>query len=183
MSYGPQPGTSGVDSFQYRARAGGVASDPATASVNVTAPPPVVTPPGNTNPPGGGGGGTLTTLSSTTSINSLGFRKFTKLLNLSVKNLPAGATVRVTCKTKKKKKQKRGCAYKSKRFTTSGARAKLNLRRPFAKKRLPVGTKITITITAPGFLGKQIQYTVRAGKIPKSRVRCLSATGKAGSCA
>ena len=180
VSYGPQPGTTGVDSFQYRARAAGVPSDPATASVNVTAPPPVITPPGNTNPPGGG---PLTTLPSTASINSLGFKKYTKLLNLSVKNLVAGSTVRVTCKTKKKSRQKKGCAYKSKRFTTSGARAKLNLRKPFAKKRIPVGTKITITITAPGFLGKQIQYTTRAGKIPKSRVRCLSATGKAGSCA
>ena len=39
VSYGPQPGTSGVDSFQYRARAAGVSSDPATASINVTAPP------------------------------------------------------------------------------------------------------------------------------------------------
>ena len=138
----------------------------AAAAAEAATPPPVVT-----------------TLASTTSINSLGFKKYTKLLNLSVKNLPAGATVRVTCKTKKKKQQKKGCAYKSKRFTTSGARAKLNLRKPFAKKRMPVGTKITITITAPGFLGKQIQYTTRSGKIPKSRVRCLSASGKAGSCA
>ena len=177
VSYGPQPGTTGVDSFQYRAVAAGVPSDPATASINVTAP-----------PTGGGGGGTtpppvLTTLPSTTSISSLGFKKYTKLLALSVKNLVAGSTVRVTCKTKKKSRQKKGCAYKSKRFTTSGARARLNLRKPFAKKRIPVGTKITITITAPGYLGKQVQYTTRAGKIPRSRVRCLSASGSVGSCA
>ena len=120
---------------------------------------------------------------STTSINSLAFAKFTKLVNLSVKNLQAGSTVVVTCKTKKKKQQKKGCAYKSKRFTTSGARAKLNLRKPFAKKKIPVGTKITITITAPGFLGKKITYTIRARKLPKSRVQCLSASGRAGSCA
>ena len=49
VSYGPQAGTTGVDSFQYRARAAGVASDPATASINVTAPP--------TGGGGGGGGG------------------------------------------------------------------------------------------------------------------------------
>jgi hypothetical protein len=177
VSYGPQPGTSGVDSFQYRARAAGVASDPATALVNVIAP-----------PSGGGGGGTtpppvVTTIPSSTSINSLGFKKYTKLLNLAAKNLPAGATVTVTCKTKKKKSQKKGCPYKRKRFTTSGGRGTLNLRKPFKKKKVPVGTKITITITAPGFLGKQIQYTTRAAKIPKVRVRCLSASGKAGSCA
>ena len=107
------------------------------------------------------------TVPSTTSINSLGFKKYTKLLNLSAKNLPAGATVRVTCKTKKKKQQKKGCPYKSKRFTTSGARATLNLRKPFAKKKIPVGTKITITITAPGFLGKRIQYTMREAQDPQ----------------
>jgi hypothetical protein len=177
VSYGPQPGTSGVDSFQYRARAAGVASDPATALVNVIAP-----------PSGGGGGGTtpppvVTTIPSSTSINSLGFKKYTKLLNRAAKNLPAGATVTVTCKTKKKKSQKKGCPYKRKRFTTSGGRGTLNLRQPFKKKKVPVGTKITITITAAGFLGKQIQYTTRAAKIPKVRVRCLSASGKAGSCA
>jgi hypothetical protein len=172
----------GPGTFSVRATAtdavGNSRSD--TRSVQITNPPP---PP----PPGGGGGGggpqPLTVLPSTASINSLGFKKYTKLLTLSVKNLPAGATVRVTCKTKRKKQQKKGCAYKSKRFTTSGARARLNLRKPFAKKRIPVGTKITITITAPGFLGKQVQYTTRKGKIPKVRVRCLSASGKAGSCA
>jgi hypothetical protein len=177
VNYGPQPGTSGTDSFTYRAVGAGVASDPATAFVNVSTPPPP--PP----PPGGGGGGALTVVPSTTSINSLAFAKFTKLVNLSVKNLQAGSTVTVTCKTKKKKQQKKGCAYKKKRFTTSGARAKLNLRKPFAKKKIPVGTKITITITARGFLGKKITYTIRARKLPKSKVQCLSASGKAGSCA
>ena len=116
VSYGPQPGTTGVDSFQYRAVAAGVPSDPATASINVTAPP-------TGGGGGGGGGGAVTTVPSTTSISSLGFKKYTKLLALSVKNLVAGSTVRVTCKTKKKSRQKKGCAYKSRRFTTSGARA------------------------------------------------------------
>jgi WD40 repeat protein len=178
VNYGPQPGTSGTDSFTYRAIGAGVPSDPATAFVNVSAP----------SGGGGGGGGTtppppLTVVPSTTSINSLAFPKFTKLVNLSAKNLQAGSTVLVTCKTKKKKQQKKGCPYKSKRFTTSGARESLNLRKPFKKKKVPVGTKIAITITAPGFLGKRITYTIRARKLPKSRVQCLSATGKVGSCA
>jgi Bacterial Ig domain len=173
VSYGPQVGTSGTDSFQYRAVSGGAASDVATAFVSVAAP-----------TGGGGGGGTPTTVvPSTTSINSLAFPKFTKLLALKVKNLQAGSTVLVTCKTKKKKQQKKGCAYKKKRFTTTGARARLDLRKPFKKKKIPVGTKITITITAPGFLGKRITYTTRKGKLPKSKVQCLSASGRAGSCA
>ncbi len=134
-------------------------------------------------PPGGGPPPALTVVPSTTSINSLAFPKFTKLVNLSAQNLQAGSTVLVTCKTKKKSQQKKGCPYKKKRFTTSGARASLNLRKPFKKKKVPVGTKITITITAPNFLGKRVTYTIRAGKLPKSKVQCLSATGKVGSCA
>jgi hypothetical protein len=175
ISYGPQLGTSGPDSFQYRARTTGALSDPATVTVNVAAP---------TGGGGGGGGGTPTTVvPSTTSINSLAFPKFTKLLALKAKNLQAGTTVLVTCKTKQKKKQRKGCPYKKKRFTTTGARAKLDLRKPFKKKKIPVGTKITITITAPGFLGKRITYTTRKGKLPKSKVQCLSASGRAGNCA
>ena len=109
---------------------------------------------------------------------------FTKVTNLSVNNLLAGTTVRVTCKTKgkSKKKQKKGCAYKSKRFTTSGSRAKLNLLKPFRKKRIPLGTKITITVTVPGQIGKRFQYTMRKGKIPKKQLRCISPDGKISTC-
>lgn len=39
VSYGPQPGTTGADSFQYRAVAAGVQSDPATATIVVSYPP------------------------------------------------------------------------------------------------------------------------------------------------
>ena len=176
ISYGPLLGTSGVDSFQYRATSNGpnAVSDPATVVVTVAGPPPPPPPP----PPA-----KLPTIPSTTAINSLAFAAFTKLVNLSVRNLVPGSTVRVTCKTKRKKQQKKGCAYKSKRFRTPSARAKLNLRKPFAKRRIPVGTKITITISAPGFITKRIQYAVRKRRIPKSSVRCIPPGGKLGSCA
>ena len=61
----------------------------------------------------------------------------------------------MTCKTKKKKQQKKGCPYKKKTFKNAKAKSKLNLRKPFKKKKLPVGTKVGITITATGFLGKR----------------------------
>jgi hypothetical protein len=119
---------------------------------------------------------------STTSINSLAFPKFTKLLALAAKNLQPGSKVVVTCKTKKKKQQKKGCPYKKKTFKSANKKAKLDLRKPFKKKKLPVGTKIGITITATGFLGKRVTYTTRAGKLPKSKVQCLTATGRVGKC-
>jgi hypothetical protein len=37
--------------------------------------------------------------------------------------------------------------------TTAVPRAKLNLLTPFKKKKLPIGTKITNTITTPGQIG------------------------------
>jgi hypothetical protein len=91
----------------------------------------------------------------------------------------------VTCKVKgkSKKKQKKGCAYKSKRFTTSGARAKLNLLKPFKKKKIPAGTKITISVTVPGQIGKRFRYTMRNGKVPTKQLRCISPAGKISSCA
>ena len=62
------------------------------------------------------------------------------------------------------------------------ARRTLNLRKPFAKKRLPHGTKVVIRITAPRFRGKRITFTTRKGKRPSSRVQCFNASGKIGSC-
>jgi Bacterial Ig domain/Lactonase, 7-bladed beta-propeller len=173
VTYQPFQTTTGADSFTYRAVAAGVASDPATVTVNVGGP--VAPPP---PPPA-----VLAIVPSSTSFSSLTFAKFTKFSNLSANNLPAGAKVVVKCKTKKKKAQKKGCP-KTKTYRTTGAKKKLNLRKPFRKKRLPHGTKITITITAPNFRGKRITYTTRPGRRPSSRVQCASSTNASrfGSC-
>jgi hypothetical protein len=176
VSYGPQPGTTGADSFLYRARGAGVASDPASATVNVSAP-----------PTGGGGGGTpppLTVLSSSVSNHFLAFRKYTKVDKLTINDLPAGTRVRVQCKTKKKKQQKKGCPYKSRTVATTFARTKLSVLKPFKKKKMPPGLKITITITAPGFIGKQFTYTMRKHKSPKPPLRlCIPPGGAPARCA
>ena len=103
-------------------------------------------------------------------------------MNFSANTLVAGTTVTVTCKTKKKKQQKKGCPYKTRRFTSAVGRAKLNLRKPFKGRKVPVGTKITITISAPGFITKRITYTIRKRKRPLSRVQCIAPGQKPGSC-
>jgi hypothetical protein len=178
VSYGPQPGTTGTDSFRYRAVAAGVPSDPATAFVNVSNPPP---PP----PSGGGGGGgpaPLTVIGTTVTNNWLAFPKYTKATSLSVNNLPAGSRVLTQCKTKKKKQQKKGCPYKSRSVTTTFPRAKLNLVKPFKKKKLPVGTTVTITTTAPGFIGKRFRYTIRKRAVPKKSLLCVPPGGKPAKC-
>jgi hypothetical protein len=151
----------------------------ATRRISVSSPPPPPPPPGNNNggppPPG--------LIPSTVTNNWLAFPAgYTKVSNLSVNNLLAGTTVKVTCKTKSKNKQRKGCPYKTKRYTTSGARAKLNLLKPFKQKKLPTATKVTISVTVPGQIGKRFSYTMRKGKIPKKQLRCISPDGKISTC-
>ena len=178
VSYGPQPGTTGVDSFQYRARGAGVASDPATASINVTAPP---------QPPSGGGGGGAppgadgACLDREHQLARLS-RSTRSWLNLAAKNRRAARRCGVTCKTKKKKQQKKGCPYKSKRFTTSGARASLNLRKPFAKKKIPVGAKITTRSPHPASSASRSVHERRA-RSPSRACAASRRPARAGSCA
>ena len=173
INYNPLTGAVGADSFSYRAVALGVASDPATVSVNVAAP---ATPPVITQPP--------TVIASTVGNNWAAARTYTTVISLSAKRLPAGASVVVACKTKKKSQQKSRCPYKKKSFKAPAGKNQVNLAKQFRKKKLPVGTRITITITAPGFIGKKFVYTIRNRKIPKLKLTCLTpgSTTKSVSC-
>ena len=136
-------------------------------------------------PPGGGGGAqTLTVLPSTVSSHWKAFRKYTKVDIFAVNDLPAAARVRIQCKTKKKKQQRKGCPYKSRAVTTTFPRSRLPILKPFKKRKMPVGTRITITITAASYIGKQFTFTTRKAKVPKRpRKRCIPPGGKPARCA
>jgi hypothetical protein len=113
----------------------------------------------------------------------LPFGKYTKVTTLAVNDIPANGRVRVQCKTKKKGQQRKACPFKSKTFKVTKARRKVNLLKPFRKKKLPLATKVTITITAPGFTGKRFTYKTRSGKAPKRPKRvCILSNGKPGAC-
>jgi 6-phosphogluconolactonase (cycloisomerase 2 family) len=111
-------------------------------------------------------------LTSTITHNWTANRTYTRLLTLRVNNLPAGATVRVTCTTKRRAQQKR-CPYRSRSQTVRRATRRLNLASPYRGKRLPVGTVIEVRITAPNAIGKVSRFTVRRRAIPKRVDRCL----------
>jgi Bacterial Ig domain len=163
FSYTPSTGFSGVDSFDYRASDGTGNGNTATVLITVKARP--------------------TLLSSTVSNGWVAAPKFTKVTRLAVNQLPANSKVVVTCKTKKKKQQKKGCPYKKKTFKSVRAKSKLKLLKPFKKKKLPVGTKVTVTMTATGFIGKQFTYTMRnKRKQPKLKRLCIPPGGKPGKC-
>jgi Bacterial Ig domain len=165
INYNPLTGSIGSDSFSYRAIAAGATSDPATATVNVAGP---TTPPPPPPPP-------PTLIPSTVGNNWAAARTYTTVISLSAKRLPAGAKVVVKCKTKSKRLQKKRCPYKSKSFKAPAGKNQVNLAKQFRKKKLPVGTTITITITAPTFIGKKFTYTIRRRAIPKLKLTCLAA--------
>jgi hypothetical protein len=75
--------------------------------------------------------------------------KFTVFRRLVLKGVPRGADVSVTCKGRR-------CPAKSAKKLTR-----------FTKRRLAVGTTLTIRVTKPGTIGKQFLLAVRARRAPR----------------
>ena len=89
------------------------------------------------------------------------FPKATKVSNLVVKNLPAGATVTVKCP--------KGCAKKT--FKKAKVSGQLSLQ-AIAKKPLKLGTKLTVIVSKPGFSSAVKVLTIRARKAPLVTTLC-----------
>jgi len=174
FSYTPALGFSGSDSFDYRASDGTGNGNTATVTMTVVPLPPPPPPP--PPPP--------SDIAATVRNSWIAFKKFTRVRRLSVRRAPSGARVRVTCKTKRKKLQKKRCPYRRKAFKVKSGRSTRNLAKPFRKRKrkLPVGTRITVTISAPGFIRKRVTFKVRKRKLPSVKTRCLPRGAKARRC-
>ncbi len=104
---------------------------------------------------------------------------FTEVDELTVTDIPQGAQVVLTCRPKRKS-DKRSCAFSSKTFAfPAGPRQSTSLEGSFRKRKLKPGTVITITISAPSTIGRQVQYRIRKGRGPASSTVCLEPEGKA----
>jgi hypothetical protein len=99
------------------------------------------------------------------SYSKLG-RKGTTFTTMVAKGVPAGATVNVTCKARKKARRK--CP---KAFTLRNASGNVSLKR-FAKK-LPAGARIVVRVTEPNAVGFAKVLKVVARKKPKVSDRCM----------
>jgi hypothetical protein len=172
FTYTPRAGFSGTDTFQYRARDGRGPGNDATVAITVQPPPPP--PPAPPPPP--------EDVPATVRNSWLAFKKFTRVRRLSLRKLPDNARVTVRCKTKQRRLQKRSCPFKRKSYKAK--RSTLNLAKPFRKRkrRLPVRTRITITISAPAHVTKRVTFTVRKRKLPSVKTRCLPRGAKARRC-
>ena len=93
-------------------------------------------------------------------------RRSTKVTGFSVSGAPSGARVTVTCAGK-------GCPF-AKRSRQVPANGKVGFTGALEGHRLKPGAVIEIRITAPGWIGKVVRYTVRSGKLPKATTLCLA---------
>jgi hypothetical protein len=91
--------------------------------------------------------------------------KGTKVLQLAVRELPAGAAVQLRCTGK-------GCPFHSKRAKVKGSTA--NATPLFRNRLLKPGAVVEVRVTAPNRIGKVLRYTIRKGKLPRTRQLCLA---------
>ena len=158
-AYNPFAGFSGADSFSFQATSHTLISAPATDTVTIGAPPPPPPPP---------------TPRITSPVTALWlFSTTTKVTKLTVNSIPRGATVKVTCKAKKHAKHKGGCPLTSKSFKEPSGKSSLSLLKYFKHAKLQPGTELTVAITAPGAIGKEVVYTIRLRRVPKATVLCF----------
>jgi hypothetical protein len=155
----PPPGTY---TFEARARdlTGNVDPTPAQSVFTVEAPgapgaAPLVSTPADTLPD-------VPQIEVALSFRFTSTKAATKLANLVVKNIPAGATVTVKCP--------HGCARKTyRKVKRTGGKLLLT---PVLKKKLAVGTEITVIVSKPGATSAVKVVKIRARKAPLVTTLC-----------
>src|SRR4030095_16584731 len=89
------------------------------------------------------------------------FSDHTVLTKLAVRGVPKRSTVRVVCK----------CGVKARTFKKKRARGTVNLKR-FVNVRLPVGSRITVTVTKSRTIGAAKLLRIRSRAAPNVSTRC-----------
>ena len=91
---------------------------------------------------------------------------FTAVRALVVRNAPAGARIAATCTGG-------GCPFKgTKRVTVKRDLAPTPLLRFFHHAKLRAGARVTVAITAAGFVGRTYAYRIRIGDLPALSTTC-----------
>ena len=123
---------------------------------------------------GGGGGGTGPQADPTRILIAMPFafskstNRWTRFTLLQIKAIPIASTLKVTCKAPKGKKCPGGNSY-----TKRNAFGTVSLKK-WLKKKLPAGTKMTVTVTKAGnYIGAVKIMTIRKKNRPRFTDRCL----------
>jgi streptogramin lyase len=121
-------------------------------------------------------------------------RTYTIVDSLVVRSVPVGGVVEVTCRG-------RGCAFARWRSDAVARRTKckrggckaehptvvhgeVNLAGLFEGRHLKVDTRVVVTISKSGWIGKSFVFTTRAGRPPRVQIACLGSgpSNPAGGC-
>jgi Bacterial Ig-like domain (group 3) len=182
----PTPGTHAITA-RYGGDANFISSASSSQTVTVVTPPaPPPGPPTSGQPPAQQVLGTITaTMQWTFNFTP----QYTKVLAL-VLNGAHQTTVTVRCAG-------RGCPFRSHAIAVGAAQrcrkhkghrcpsaSGLNLTGIFHSRHLRVGTRITVAITKPSWIGKYYRFTIRSGRGPGVHIGCLApgATRPGGRC-
>ena len=102
----------------------------------------------------------------------------TSVARLAARNVPAGATVEVTCSG-------RGCPRKARKQTFKVTRqtARLNVAKAFGKAKLRLRARVEVRILRPGFVGRVLRFTVRRSAVPQLSNLCMAPGARSpGAC-
>jgi hypothetical protein len=103
-------------------------------------------------------------------------RHRTRFTALSVRNLPTGAKVVITCTGKHK-----GCPYKKKTYKKF-TKGRVDAIKPFRKARLKAKAVVRVTVTSAAGERKITKWTMRATKLPKRSDSCAPAGTRLKRC-
>jgi hypothetical protein len=94
--------------------------------------------------------------------------RFTRLTSLTVSAVPAGATVDVSCLSR------RHCPIHHKSIKVSNGNGTLSFASMFRRLRLPAGFALAIRVTAPESIGAYTALVMRKAALPLEHTGCLS---------
>jgi hypothetical protein len=107
-------------------------------------------------------------MKSTIAARWRAFKRYTRLVKLTIRARPAGSKLTVECRRKP-------CAFKTRRLTFPALRKRIEIAGLFnPRRKLRAGTVVTIRITAPGLIGRFAEFRVRSGRPPKRTSGCLA---------
>ncbi|HEY1539564.1 MAG TPA: MopE-related protein, partial [Solirubrobacteraceae bacterium] len=120
-------------------------------------------------------------IATTISIGTVGGPGGTRIKLLEARKVPANATIKVTCTSRRSPR----CVFKKRTKKIAAARASVSLRGYFGDRALSKGTKVAIQVSAPRTIAVVRTYAMRGKtKSPTSTLRCLAPnTTKPVACA
>jgi len=105
--------------------------------------------------------------------------KGTVIERLTVVDVPSGGRVNVRC-TSTVRFRKR-CPFASRTLSPRAGSESVNLKPLFRGRALPLGTKVELRVTAPGYIGKVLRLTIRRAALPRGENLCLNPGAKSPS--